>query len=69
MKPDWRTAPSWANYLAMDENGELWWYEKEPGISEESWVVNYGRVEKAGYSAWRDSLQERPKETDEEEGK
>lgn len=27
-KPSWDTAPEWANYLAMDGNGEWFWYEK-----------------------------------------
>lgn len=30
MKPDWKDAPEWANWLAMDKTGEWWWYENEP---------------------------------------
>ena len=30
MKPDWKDAPEWAMWLAMDEDGEWWWYEDEP---------------------------------------
>jgi len=26
MKPDWKDAPEWANYLAKDENSEWWWF-------------------------------------------
>lgn len=30
IKPDWKDAPEWANYLAQDECGAWWWYECEP---------------------------------------
>lgn len=30
MKPDWKDAPEWANWLAMDKNGEWFWYEDQP---------------------------------------
>ena len=30
MKPNWLTAPEWANYLAMDIDSEWSWYEEEP---------------------------------------
>lgn len=29
-KPDWKDAPEWANWLAMDSDGIWWWYENEP---------------------------------------
>lgn len=29
-KPSWDSAPEWANYLAMDEDGTWWWYQNEP---------------------------------------
>ena len=29
-KPAWSDAPEWANYLAMDKNGEWWWHEDKP---------------------------------------
>ena len=25
MKPDWKDAPEWANYLVLDEDGEWYW--------------------------------------------
>ena len=30
MKPDWKDAPEWANYLAMDEDGYWCWYLRKP---------------------------------------
>jgi len=28
--PDWKDAPNWAKYLAMDSNGNWYWYENKP---------------------------------------
>lgn len=30
MKPDWKDAPAWANWLAMDDDGWWYWYEIQP---------------------------------------
>lgn len=30
MKPDWKDAPEWANWLAMDGDGRWNWYNCEP---------------------------------------
>jgi hypothetical protein len=30
MKPSWNDAPEWANWLAMDDNGNWYWYSAEP---------------------------------------
>ena len=30
MKPDWKDAPEWARWLAMDGSGEWWWFEESP---------------------------------------
>lgn len=29
-KPDWRDAPDWAQWLALDPDGSWFWYEVEP---------------------------------------
>ena len=34
MKPSWKDAPEWAQYLAMDEDGHWLWYANEPEIRE-----------------------------------
>jgi hypothetical protein len=30
MKPSWKYAPEWANWRAMDEDGQWRWFEEEP---------------------------------------
>ena len=40
MKPDWKDAPEWANWLAMDENGAWCWYELEPRYDGEMWLCS-----------------------------
>ena len=39
LKPDWKTAPSWAQYLARDPNGGWWWFEVAPRPTSLGWVV------------------------------
>lgn len=65
MKPDWKDAPEWANYLAQDKNGEWWWYGKQPRIAQcrEQWdCMNGGGREmvKADIVDWRETLETRP---------
>jgi hypothetical protein len=33
-KPDWKDAPEWARYLAMDEFGVWWWFEYKPNYGQ-----------------------------------
>ena len=62
MKPDWKDAPEWANYLAMDESGDWYWYDGVPEPSRASWV-SFGDMKFAGRGErWRDSLEGRPVE-------
>jgi hypothetical protein len=37
MKPDWSDAPEWAEWVAMDDDGEWAWFEKKPKISNGMW--------------------------------
>lgn len=37
MKPSWNDAPEWAQWLAMDEDGEWFWFESEPQLEGGSW--------------------------------
>lgn len=43
-KPDWKDAPEWANYLAMDNDCEWYWFESEPAwMLAGYWQSNGGR--------------------------
>ncbi len=57
---DWTVAPAWANYSAMDEDGEVYWYQYEPEIDYESkmWkdVIDTCLVERAS-NDWEHSLE------------
>ena len=63
MKPDWSNAPSWAQYLAMDEDGAWFWYENEPKQLLSCWDQNDGNFKRCGMvekNSWTDSLEARP---------
>ena len=66
MKPDWKDAPEWANYRAMDSNGEWFWYESPPGIGLKCWLVSEGDQAYAGTEQpwrepyWRGTKEARP---------
>lgn len=64
MKPSWSSAPHWANFLAMDEDGKWAWFEREPKQYNGSvsgcgmWNdLTGGRVQVMG---WRDTMEGRP---------
>ena len=59
--PDWNAAPEWANYVAMDEDGEWYWYENEPTILFSRYTTD-GRCEFIETpKVWKSTLQSRPK--------
>lgn len=62
MKPDWKDAPEWARYLAMDEHGTWCWYEEEPLKLTHIWVDSDGQYSYASLppSHWESSLEQRP---------
>lgn len=62
MKPDWKDAPEWANYRAMDSNGEWFWYECSPRSGFKSWLVSEGDQAYAGTEpeGWRGTKEARP---------
>ncbi len=43
-EPNWRKAPGWAQWWAMDRDSRSWWYAHRPGIrpGTEEWVANGG---------------------------
>lgn len=57
MKPDWKDAPEWANWLAMDSDGGWWWHEKKP---ESNSFVFYSRARyELAETYWQDTLEQR----------
>lgn len=66
-KPKWSEAPEWAQWLAQDESGDWYWYEKKPQANS---LINEFRLE-TGRSAhagnpvkeWRKTLEKRPAPT------
>lgn len=61
MKPDWKDAPEWAQWLARDENGSWFWYATRPLVSGNRWITDT-KYEHAGDSSseWEKSREERP---------
>ena len=66
MKPDWKDAPKWANWLAMDEDGEWCWYQDEPTQGNRMWDIYDDRFDYAlvlgNEPDWRKTLEKRPNE-------
>ena len=71
MKPDWKDAPEWANWLACDSDGTWTWYKNKPKILWTFWVpemndcllkiAKKSRAKKGAF--WETTLEERPKAT------
>lgn len=64
-KPDWKDAPEWANYLAMDENGQWFWFENKPADQDDYWEAIYGgaweeAIPDSRPSEWKQTLERRP---------
>lgn len=60
-------APDWANFRAMDADGNWYWFEKEPVKLESSWASTWdGRwaFNTLSNALWETSLQQRPNPTD-----
>jgi hypothetical protein len=61
MKPNWENAPEWANYVAMDYDGDWWWFEYKPSMAHNIWKANLGRYERmTDCDEWKRTLQSRP---------
>jgi len=60
MKPDWSTAPDFARYLAMDDDGVWNWFENKPFRAPGHWFIDSGKWLRCKMDNWRDTLEERP---------
>lgn len=67
MKPTWNTAPDWAQYLAMDEDGVWTWYMNRPIPKAGFWasVGNELSVTRP-HKHWKQTLEPRPTEDNHE---
>jgi hypothetical protein len=60
MKPSWDDAPKWAQYLAMDDDGDWYWFENEPKFKGCGWSAP-GRSLYAGkHIDAKDTMEPRP---------
>lgn len=61
MKPDWKKAPRWANFLAMDPDGDWFWCERKPFIDKGYWR-DTGLIDWASPPElyWKKTLEQRP---------
>lgn len=70
MKPDWKDAPPDAKWLAMDENGDWWWYTDVPSFDAHTgnWSIP-SLIHDSAYPAYQpdviasESLEQRPSTT------
>jgi hypothetical protein len=61
MKLDWKDAPEWARYLAMDASGWWYWYEQEPAAYRYRFIPEDGQsIPALEDQSWRDTLEKRP---------
>lgn len=62
-KPDWKDAPEWAMWLAMDENHIWWWHQMQPSCLDSHWAsdgfVIYAHGGKPNLD-WYETLERRP---------
>ncbi len=60
MKPNWKDAPSWANYLSMDMDGDWYWYENKPSAGNIDWLSDGGLSVPFSSIEWSETLESRP---------
>jgi len=62
MKPDWKDAPEWAQWLAQDLDGVWWWYADKPSLGIKTWATDLGAIAECATlsTGWKESLERRP---------
>lgn len=63
VKPDWNRSPAWAEYLAMDDDGQWYWYECMPELNTGTWVHPEGTQTQPAYpfiASHEETLEARP---------
>lgn len=59
----WDKAPEWAQWAAMDEDGEWWWHNDEPYIDGTAWIPPSFIFEAFYFppcTNWKESKRKRP---------
>lgn len=61
----WDKAPEWAQWAAMDGDGEWWWYKYDPHCGVRQWNTSLtnGAFEQFSFppcSNWKESKRKRP---------
>ena len=65
-KPNWKDAPEWAMWLAMDGGpNEFWvWFENEPELDGDCWLADRGKWHQTrcanNSTQPQDTLEQRP---------
>jgi len=61
-KPNWKNAPEWANYVAMDGDGSWFWFQDKPVLcNDDVWRSKTGLIENANLNTPISStLEKRP---------
>lgn len=56
--PDWKTAPRWARFVAMDSSGAWYWYAERPIVDTQTgiWCAGGHPTEAMKFAAWQTSL-------------
>jgi hypothetical protein len=75
MKPDWKSSPPWANWLACNWKGYWFWfsYKPQPRLKTQIWKVldikghdavfaGFKYSEPSPYREWIKTLEKRPKD-------
>ncbi len=58
--PKWETAPEWAEWFAIDENGAAFFYGTKPELQEDCFKMNLHCIQAKGlFPDWQDSLESR----------
>lgn len=68
MKPDWSTAPKWAQWWARDKCGASWWFSQAPFTHSRRpewvgvWEMQCDKVDLEDVPDWKSTLTKRPQE-------
>lgn len=62
-EPDWDKAPEWAKWFAIDSDGQRWFHETKPYISDNDkfFTSDEKRLEVFDEPNWKESLRQKPR--------